>query len=111
MSTKPSAKAVQKIRIKLQAYEHRILDQSVAEILNTARKTGSMVAGPIPLPTRIQRYTVNRSPHVDKKSMDQFESRTHKRLMDIINPTARTVDELKKLNLPAGVDILLKVGK
>ena len=111
MSTKPSAKAVQKIRIKLQAYEHRILDQSVAEILNTARKTGSMVAGPIPLPTRIQRYTVNRSPHVNKKSMDEFESRTHKRLMDIINPTARTVDELKKLNLPAGVDILLKVGK
>lgn len=111
MSTKSSAKAVQKIRIKLQAYEHRILDQSVAEILNTARKTGSMVAGPIPLPTRVQRYTVNRSPHVDKKSMDQFESRTHKRLMDIINPTARTVDELKKLNLPAGVDILLKVGK
>lgn len=111
MSTKPSAKAVQKIRIKLQAYEHRILDQSVAEILNTARKTGSMVAGPIPLPTCVQRYTVNRSPHVDKKSMDQFESRTHKRLMDIINPTARTVDELKKLNLPAGVDILLKVGK
>ena len=111
MSTKPSAKAVQKIRIKLQAYEHRILDQSVAEILNTARKTGSMVAGPIPLPTHVQRYTVNRSPHVDKKSMDQFESRTHKRLMDIINPTARTVDELKKLNLPAGVDILLKVGK
>ena len=107
MSTKPSAKAVQKIRIKLQAYEHRILDQSVAEILNTARKTGSMVAGPIPLPTRVQRYTVNRSPHVDKKSMDQFESRTHKRLMDIINPTARTVVELKKLNLPAGVDILL----
>ena len=111
MSTKPSAKAVQKIRIKLQAYEHRILDQSVAEILNTARRTGSMVAGPIPLPTRIQRYTVNRSPHVDKKSMDQFESRTHKRLMDIINPTAKTVDELKKLNLPAGVDSLLKVGK
>ena len=111
MSTKPSAKAVQKIRIKLQAYEHRILDQSVAEILNTARKTGSMVAGPIPLPTRIQRYTVNRSPHVDKKSMYQFDSRTHNRLMDIINPTARTVDELKKLNLPAGVDILLKVGK
>lgn len=111
MSTKPSVKTVQKIRIKLQAYEHRILDQSVAEILNTARRTGSMVAGPIPLPTRIQRYTVNRSPHVDKKSMDQFESRTHKRLMDIINPTAKTVDELKKLNLPAGVDILLKVGK
>ncbi len=111
MSTKTSGKSVQKIRIKLQAYEHRILDQSVVEILNTARRTGSMVAGPIPLPTRIERYTVNRSPHVDKKSMDQFEIRTYKRLMDIINPTAKTVDELKKLNLPAGVDILLKVGK
>ncbi len=111
MSTKTSGKSVQKIRIKLQAYEHRILDQSVVEILNTARRTGSMVAGPIPLPTRIERYTVNRSPHVNKKSMDQFEIRTHKRLMDIINPTAKTVDELKKLNLPAGVDILLKVGK
>ncbi len=111
MSAKTSGKSVQKIRIKLQAYEHRILDQSVVEILNTARRTGSMVAGPIPLPTRIERYTVNRSPHVDKKSMDQFEIRTHKRLMDIINPTAKTVDELKKLNLPAGVDILLKVGK
>jgi len=111
MSAKTSSKNVQKIRIKLQAYEHRILDQSVMEILNTARRTGSMVAGPIPLPTRIERYTVNRSPHVDKKSMDQFEIRTHKRLMDIINPTAKTVDELKKLNLPAGVDILLKVGK
>ena len=112
MSTRTSStKTAQKIRIKLQAYEHRILDQSVAEILNTARRTGSVVAGPIPLPTRIERMTVNRSPHVDKKSMDQFESRTHKRLMDIINPTAKTVDELKKLNLPAGVDILLKVGK
>ncbi len=111
MSTKTSGKSVQKIRIKLQAYEHRILDQSVVEILNTARRTGSMVAGPIPLPTRIERYTVNRSPHINKKSMDQFEIRTHKRLMDIINPTAKTVDELKKLNLPAGVDILLKVGK
>lgn len=111
MSAKTSGKSVQKIRIKLQAYEHRILDQSVVEILNTARRTGSMVAGPIPLPTRIERYTVNRSPHINKKSMDQFEIRTHKRLMDIINPTAKTVDELKKLNLPAGVDILLKVGK
>jgi len=112
MSAKTSStKNVQKIRIKLQAYEHRILDQSVVEILNTARRTGSMVAGPIPLPTRIERFTVNRSPHINKKSMDQFEIRTHKRLLDIINPTAKTVDELKKLNLPAGVDILLKVGK
>ncbi len=100
----------QKIRIRLQAYEARILDQSVNEILETARRTGSMVAGPIPLPTRIERFTVNRSPHVDKKSMDQFEIRTHKRVMDIINPNAKTVDELKKLNLPAGVDISIKVG-
>ena len=111
MSTRTSStKTAQKIRIKLQAYEHRILDQSVAEILNTARRTGSVVAGPIPLPTRIERMTVNRSPHVDKKSMDQFEIRTHKRLMDIIKPTAKTVDELKKLNLPAGVDIPIKIG-
>lgn len=111
MSTRTlSTKTAQKIRIKLQAYEHRILDQSVAEILNTARRTGSVVAGPIPLPTRIERMTVNRSPHVDKKSMDQFEIRTHKRLMDIIKPTAKTVDELKKLNLPAGVDISIKIG-
>ena len=111
MSTRTSStKTAQKIRIKLQAYDHRLLDQSVAEILNTARRTGSVVAGPIPLPTRIERMTVNRSPHVDKKSMDQFEIRTHKRLMDIIKPTAKTVDELKKLNLPAGVDISIKIG-
>lgn len=102
--------ATQKIRICLRAYEHRILDQSVTEILNTARRTGSMVAGPIPLPTRIERLSVNRSPHVNKKSMEQFEVRTHKRLMDIINPTSKTVDELKKLNLPAGVDISIKIG-
>ena len=111
MSTRTSStKTAQKIRIKLQAYEHRILDQSVAEILNTARRTGSVVAGPIPLPTRIERMTVHRSPHINKKSMDQFEIRTHKRLMDIIKPTAKTVDELKKLNLPAGVDISIKIG-
>ncbi len=102
--------STQKIRIRLQAYEHRILDQSAAEILNTAKRTGSMVAGPIPMPTRIERMTVNRSPHVNKKSMEQFEIRTHKRLMDIIDPTAKTVDELKKLNLPAGVDISIKIG-
>ena len=100
----------QKIRIRLQAYESRILDQSVNEILETAKRTGSMVAGPIPLPTRIERFTVNRSPHVYKKSMDQFEIRTHKRVMDIINPTSKTVDELKKLSLPAGVDISIKIG-
>ena len=110
MSTKNTSKAVQQLRIKLQAFDHRILDQSVSEILNTAKRTGSVVAGPIPLPTRIERFTVNRSPHVDKKSMEQFEMRTHKRLMDIINPTAKTVDELKKLTLPAGVDITIKIG-
>ena len=101
----------QTIRIRLQAFEHTILDQSTAEIVNTVKRTGADVAGPIPLPTRIERFTVNRSPHVDKKSMEQFEIRTHKRLLDIINPSNRTVEELKKLNLPAGVDILLKVGK
>jgi small subunit ribosomal protein S10 len=100
----------QKVRIRLQAYEHRILDQSVAEILNTVKRTGSRVVGPVPLPTRIERFTVNRSPHVDKKSMEQFEIRTHKRVLDIIDPTNKTVDELKKLSLPAGVDISVKIG-
>lgn len=100
----------QRIRINLKAYDHRILDQSAYDILLTARKTGSVVAGPIPMPTRIERFTVNRSPHVNKKSMEQFEIRTHKRMMDIVNPTAKTVDELKKLNLPAGVDISIKIG-
>src|SRR6201747_2181353 len=99
----------QKIRIKLRAYDHRVLDRSAAEIVETAKRTGAQVSGPIPLPTRIERFTVNRSPHVDKKSMDQFEIRTHKRLLDIIEPTAKTVDELKKLNLPAGVDITIKI--
>ncbi|MBR2000602.1 MAG: 30S ribosomal protein S10, partial [Lentisphaeria bacterium] len=84
--------------------------QSVNEIIETAKNTGSMIAGPVPLPTRIERFTVNRSPHVNKKSMEQFEIRTHKRMIDIINPTGRTVDELKKLNLPAGVDISIKIG-
>ena len=100
----------QKVRIRLQAYEHRILDQSVTEILNTVKRTGSRVVGPVPLPTRIERFTVNRSPHVHKKSMEQFEIRTHKRVLDIIDPTNRTVDELKKLSLPAGVDISVKIG-
>ena len=100
----------QKVRIRLQAYEHRILDQSVAEILNTVKRTGSQVVGPVPLPTRIERFTVNRSPHVDKKSMEQFEIRTHKRVLDIIDPTNKTVDELKNLSVPAGVDISVKIG-
>ena len=101
--------ANQKIRIKLKAYEHSIIDQSAARIVDVAKRTGSRVSGPIPLPTRVERFTVNRSPNVDKKSMDQFEMRTHKRLLDIVNPTAQTIDELKKLNLPAGVDITIKV--
>ena len=101
--------AKQVIRIRLQAFEHSILDQSTSEIVNTVRRTGAQVAGPIPLPTRIERFSVNRSPFVNKKSMEQFEIRTHKRLLDIINPTAKTVDELKKLNLPAGVDITIKI--
>jgi len=99
----------QRIRIRLKAYDHKALDTSALEIVETAKRTGARVAGPIPLPTRIERYTVNRSVHADKKSMEQFEVRTHKRLLDIIEPTARTVDELKKLNLPAGVDITIKI--
>jgi len=86
-----------------------VLDQSASDIVETAKRTGARVAGPIPLPTRTERYSVNRSPHSDKKSMEQFEIRTHKRLLDIIDPTAKTVDELKKLNLPAGVDITIKI--
>ena len=97
--------AAQKIRIRLKAFDHTLLDRSVLEIVETAKRSGSQVAGPVPLPTKIERWTVNRSPHVDKKSMDQFERRTHKRLLDIIDPTAKTVDELRRLNLPAGVDI------
>ena len=99
----------QRIRIRLQAYDHGVLDQAVTDIIDTAKNTGARVVGPTPLPTRIERFTVNRSPHVDKKSMDQFEMRTHKRLLDIVEPTAKTVDELKKMNLPAGVDITIKI--
>ena len=99
----------QRIRIRLKAYDNRVLDQSVSDIVETAKRTGARVVGPIPMPTRIERYSVNRSAHADKKSMEQFEIRTHKRLLDIIEPTAKTVDELKKLNLPAGVDITIKI--
>ena len=99
----------EKIRIRLKAYDHRVLDQSTTEIVETAKRTGARVAGPIPLPTVKNKWTVLRSPHVDKKSREQFEIRTHKRLLDIIEPTAKTVDELKKLNLPAGVDITIKI--
>jgi small subunit ribosomal protein S10 len=97
-----------KIRIRLKAYDFRLLDQSTAEIVDTARRTGANVSGPIPLPTQIQRFTVLRSPHVDKKSREQFEIRTHKRLLDILDPTQQTVDALMKLELPAGVDVEIK---
>ena len=99
----------QRIRIRLRAYDYRVLDKSTADIVETAKRTGAKVAGPIPLPTRIETYSVTRSPHVDNKSMEQFEIRTHKRLLDIVDPTSRTVDELKKLNLPSGVDITIRI--
>ena len=98
----------EKIRIRLKAYDHRILDQSTREIVETAKRTGANVAGPIPLPTTINRWTVLRSPHVDKKSREQFEMRTHKRLIDILEPTPDTVDALMKLDLPPGVDVEIK---
>lgn len=99
----------QKIRIRLKGYDHRLLDQSAIEIMDTAKRTGAKVSGPIPLPTRINRWTVLRSPHVDKKSREQFEIRTHKRLMDILDPTPQTVDALMKLDLAAGVDVEIKL--
>ena len=99
----------QKIRIRLKAYDYRILDQLVGEIVETVKRTGAKVSGPIPLPTRISRYTVLRSPHVDKKSREQFEMRVHKRLIDILEPTPETVDALMKLNLAAGVDVEIKL--
>ena len=97
-----------KIRIKLRAYDHTLLDQSTREIVTAAQRTGAAINGPVPLPTNITKYTVLRGPHVDKKSREQFESRTHKRLLDIVNPTAATVDALMKLDLPAGVDVEIK---
>jgi small subunit ribosomal protein S10 len=100
--------AKQKIRIRLKAYDQRILDRSTADIVDTAKRTGAGVAGPIPLPTRRTIYTVLRSPNIDKKSREQFEIRTHKRLVDILNPTSGTIEALKKLTLPAGVDIKIK---
>ena len=98
------------IRIRMEAYDHSVLDQSAAEIVDTAKRTGAIVHGPIPLPTRIERYTVLRSPHIDKKSREQFEIRTHKRLIDIVQPTNKTIDALNKLSLPAGVDIKIKAS-
>ena len=99
----------QNIRIRLKAFDHRILDQSTNEIVNTAKRTGADVRGPIPLPTNMKRFTVLRSPHIDKKSREQFEMRTHKRLLDIIDPTPQTVDALMKLDLAAGVDVEIKL--
>ncbi|ANK83144.1 30S ribosomal protein S10 [Minwuia thermotolerans] len=99
----------QNIRIRLKAFDHRVLDQSTSEIVNTAKRTGAQVRGPIPLPTRIEKFTVLRSPHIDKKSREQFEIRTHKRLLDIVEPTPQTVDALMKLDLAAGVDVEIKL--
>jgi small subunit ribosomal protein S10 len=97
------------IRIRLKAFDHRILDASTREIVNTAKRTGAQVCGPVPLPTRIERFTVNRSPHVDKKSREQFEIRTHRRLLDIVDWNPQTVDALMKLDLAAGVDVEIKL--
>lgn len=99
----------QKIRIKLKAYDHRLIDKSTDKIIRTAKATGAAISGPVPLPTRRSLYTVLRSPHVDKKSREQFETRIHKRLIDILNSTPKTVDALMKLELPAGVDVEIKV--
>jgi len=99
---------MQKIRIRLSAYDHKLLDQSVGEIIDTVKRTGAKVAGPIPLPTRISKYTVLRSPHVDKKSREQFEIRTHKRVLDILEPSQATLDSLMKLDLSAGVDVEIR---
>ena len=99
-----------RIRIRLKAYDHKLLDQSAREIADTARRTGATVAGPIPLPTRIERYTILVSPHVDKDARDQYETRTHKRVLDIVNPNDKTVDALMKLELAAGVDVQIKLS-
>jgi small subunit ribosomal protein S10 len=98
-----------KIRIRLKAYDYRVLDQSTTEIVDTAKRTGAIVKGPVPLPTRMKRFDILRSPHVNKSSRDQFEIRTHQRLMDIVDPTDKTVDALMKLDLPAGVDVEIKL--
>ena len=101
----------QTIRIRLQAFDHRILDASTGEIVNTAKRTGAGVRGPVPIPTKKERYTVLRSPHVNKNSMEHFEMRTHKRLIDIVDPTPQTVDALMKLDLAAGVDVEIKIAQ
>ena len=107
----PAVRAIdeQKVRIRLKAFDHRTIDSSASQIVETARRTGAIVRGPIPLPTRIERYTLLRSPNADKKSRDQFEIRTHKRIMDIVEPTDKTIDALMKLDLPSGVDVEIKL--
>ena len=104
-----TAVATDKIRIRLKAFDHRILDQSAARIVETARRTGARISGPVPLPTEINRFCVNRSPHSDKESMEHFEMRTHKRLIDILEPSPKTIDALMKIDLPGGVDIEIKL--
>jgi small subunit ribosomal protein S10 len=100
--------AKQRIRIRLKGYDHRVLDQSVRQIVDTAERTGAIVVGPVPLPTKIERFTVIRSPFIDKDSQEQFEIRTHKRLIDVVEPSSKTIDALVRLNLPAGVDVEIK---
>lgn len=108
-NAQPNYEKGQKIRIRLKGFDHKLLDQSAVEIVDTAKRTGAMIAGPIPLPTKIEKYCVLRSPHVDKKSREQFEIRTHKRLLDILEPTQQTVDALMKLDLAAGVEVEIKM--
>lgn len=108
-SQQPNYEKGQKIRIRLKGFDYKLLDQSAVEIVDTAKRTGAMIAGPIPMPTRIEKYCVLRSPHVDKKSREQFEIRTHKRLIDILEPTQQTIDALMKLDLAAGVEVEIKM--
>lgn len=103
--------SAQDIRIRLRAFDHRLLDTASSEIVSTAKRTGARVRGPVPLPTRIERFTVLRSPHIDKKSQEAFEMRTHKRVIDIVDPTPQTIDALMKLDLAAGVDVEIKLGQ
>ena len=107
--TKKEKSAEQRIRIRLNSYDYRLIDQSTAKIIETAKRTGALIAGPVLLPTKIRKYTVNRSPHGEKKSREQFEMRIHKRLIELISPTSKTVDELKKLDLPSGVEVKIKL--
>ena len=108
LTAHPMTTPAQNIKIRMEAYDHEVVDKSAADIVDTAKRTGARVAGPIPLPTRIERYTVLRSPHIDKKSREQFEIRTHKRIIDILEPNARTVEALNRLVVPAGVFIKIK---